>query len=142
MQFGRHCLNIDVHGTSLTMRKYASFRIDGESPQSPHHTRIMKTLITNVDGKQVRREHITNRYKHVCVSARKFFHSILYTRYYMPAMMWVYSVLAQSIQRYHPHARKSASKPVLLEGCSSPFMELALHLTTFRAWCKQFLSGL
>ena len=35
----------------------------------------------------------------------------------------------------------SPSYERFLEGCSSPFMRLAEHLTALRAWCKQCLPG-
>ena len=34
---------------------------------------------------------------------------------------------------------KLVFRAVFLEGCSSPFMRLAEHLTALRAWCKQCL---
>ena len=36
---------------------------------------------------------------------------------------------------------RSSSYERFLEGCSSPFMRLAEHLTALRAWYKQCLSG-
>ena len=36
---------------------------------------------------------------------------------------------------------RSPSYERFLEGCSSPFMRLAEHLTALRVWCKQCLPG-
>ena len=43
-------------------------------------------------------------------------------------------------RRCHPYARKSASERVLVR-CSSPFMQLAQHLTALRVWRKQCQPG-
>ena len=37
---------------------------------------------------------------------------------------------------------RSPSYERFLEGCNSPLLRLADHLTAFRAWCKQCLPGL
>ena len=44
----------------------------------------------------------------------------------------------QFVRRFHPYARKSASKAVLC----IVFMRLAQHLAALRGWCKQCLPGL
>ena len=56
-----------------------------------------------------------------------------------PTGNYVNPLKLSSISKYVGTMCRSPFYERFLEGCSSPFMRLAEHLTTLRAWCKQCL---
>ena len=51
------------------------------------------------------------------------------------------SLALSSISKKVSTRCRRSSYERFLEGCSSPFMRLAEHVTALRAWCKQCVSG-